>query len=196
MKRRRRADPFHGGVPPDLIDALRKAVKALAEADVPFVVVGGLSLAFHFPQYPTDDVDLAVPTERDIPARIEGFKTLSPHVFEERRTGVIVDLVTARRVSVPAALFQHAISTAISHVDDVAGIAIPIATPLAVFAIKLARGRIKDQAHIVWMMRFGFRPREADLVDIGVPAERVQDLYRRLQDELARELKEEEQMGW
>ena len=56
-------------------------------------------------------------------------------------------------------------------------------------------GRIKDQAHIMWMMRHGYKPREQDLIQVGVP-EGQMDLYEHLQHELDREISEEQGMGW
>lgn len=47
----------------------------------------------------------------------------------------------------------------------------------------------------MWIMRSGFKPQEQDLLDIGVPEEKL-ELYRFLQAELAKELAEEKAMGW
>ena len=195
MKRRRFVNPFQGGLLPELLHSLRSASILLNENDIPFVVIGGISLAFHFPQYPTDDVDLAVLSESNVPTSMEGFKTVGKHMFENRATGVIVDIVTFKHIDVPLDLLQFAMDTAITYVDNATNTTIPIATSLAVFGIKLTRGRIKDQAHLMWMMRHGYKPREEDLINIGVPEERI-ELYHFLMKELEKEIQEEKEMGW
>ncbi len=195
MKRRRFCNPFHGGIPTELVIALRKAGAELDAAGIPFVVIGGLSLSFHFPQYPTDDVDLAVGQENHVPKSLTGFKRVSPHMFEDRQSGVIVGIVTPKHIDIPAQLFQYAISTAIAHVDEYTGSVIHVAIPLAIFATKLISGRIKDQAHLMWMMRHGFMPRDEELLAIGVPLPRMK-LYQFLLRELAKEAAEERKMGW
>lgn len=47
----------------------------------------------------------------------------------------------------------------------------------------------------MWMMRHGYKPREQDLIQVGVP-EGQMDLYEHLQHELDREISEEQGMGW
>jgi hypothetical protein len=195
VKKRRFLSPFQGGIPTELLDSLRKAVAELDKAGIPSVVIGGLSLTFYFPQCSTDDIDFAMDLEHEIPDRLEGFKKISNHMFEDRKNGVIVDIVTPNHINIPESVFNFALETALSHVDVASGSTIQVAIPLAVFAIKLSRARVKDQAHLMWIMRAGFKPQEQDILDIGVPVDKI-ELYRFLQTELVKELAEEKKMGW
>lgn len=192
-RRRLNTNPLHTKIHPDLASALRETAQDLIEQKVPFIVVGGLALSYHFPTYPTDDVDFAVVSESDVPKTLKGTKRLSAHMFEMKKSGVIVDIVTPNHVKVPRQVFDYAMATA--TLDTSLGFDVRFATPEAIFAIKLSRGRIKDQAHIMWMMRHGFNPDSASLQAIGVPADKLA-LLERLQTELAVEFKEEEEMGW
>lgn len=87
------------------------------------------------------------------------------------------------------------INNAITYIDDSKKIKITVAIPLALFAIKLSRARLKDKVHIIWIMRHGYKPREEDLVEIGVTPEKI-EVYRDLLKELDLEEKEESGMGW
>ncbi|OGM89416.1 hypothetical protein A2108_01625 [Candidatus Wolfebacteria bacterium GWA1_42_9] len=195
MKKRRFLNPFQGGVSAELIDSLRKAVVELDKAGVPSVLIGGLSLTFYFPQCSTDDIDFAMDLEHEIPDKMDGFKKITNHMFEDRKNGVIVDIVTPNHINIPEPVFNFALETAMSHVDVASGSTVQVAIPLAVFAIKLSRARVKDQAHLMWMMRAGFKPQEQDLLNIGVPENKI-EVYRYLQAELVKELAEEKKMGW
>lgn len=187
-KRRFRNNPFHERVPRELAEAAKKAAQHFLHP----VLIGGMALTFHFPTYPTDDVDFGVYEEKEVPQKIDGMKRLSPHVFETK-DGVIVDVVTPGHVKVPVAVFHAALDTAV--LDSILNEPISIATPLALFAIKLCRSRIKDQAHLMWMMRHNFLPTEQALLEIGVPVEKM-ILLRHLQAELAQEEADEKEMGW
>lgn len=191
MKRRRiNTNPFSERIPREILYALEKASESLIRAGVDFVLIGGLALSYSFPSYPTEDVDFGVQDESSVPESIFGMKRLSKHMFEDK-SGVIVDIVTSQHARVPAPVFAEAWRSAI--VD--ARLGIRIASPLAIFAIKACRSRIKDQAHLQWMMRHGFDPGDEALLRLGVPEEDIAklNLVRVL---LAQEVAEEEEMGW
>ena len=140
MKRRRFLAAFLGGLPDEVNSALRRAATDLVDQGVPFVVIGGVGLAFQFPQYPTDDVDFAVPNEAVIPKHIQGFKKIGQHMYEDSKTGVVVDLVTSKHINTPQSVFDYALATSITHVDP-DGFSVAVANALALFAIKLSRGQ-------------------------------------------------------
>lgn len=193
MKRRRYVNPFSDEFPKELIDALVTSARALGEARVPFVVIGGMAIAFHFPRYPTDDVDFSVRSEAELPDKIDNMKRLSKHMFEAK-SGVVVDIVTPKHVRVPAAVFDYAFDTATVFRHD-SGVEMRVASPLALFAMKLARARIKDQAHLIWMLRHGFKPTEVELLSTGLEPGSIVT-YHNLLAEATREAEEESEMGW
>lgn len=195
MKRRRtHTNPFLGPIPEHLVTALRKAAADLNAQGIPFVVIGGVAISYRFPIYPTEDVDLAVESEANVPERLEGLKRATPHGFEDRASGVLVEIVTAQHVRVPQAVFDFALQT--SDTDTTLGVPVRVASRLAIFALKMCAGRErprhKDMAHMIWMIRHGFDPDPAELLLAGVPMGRIQILAE-VRVEAAREAREE---GW
>lgn len=194
VKLRRRINPFEGAHP-QVIHALKVVVDHLKHQDFDWALVGGLAISFNFPLCPTDDVDIAVLDDKYIPVSIPGMKKLSPHVFQDNVSKVVVDFITAKHVNVPEKLVSGAIKNAIWFVDNSNGYSINVATPLYIFGLKLARCREKDKHHMIWMMRHGYTPRDEDLISIGV----TPDGMRAFVEVLAKfkiEKEDEEKMGW
>lgn len=194
MKRRRMsANPLKDNIAPELLEAIIRGSEAFATLGIQTVVVGGIAMVRMFPKFHTEDVDFAVLSETQVPERLGTLKKLSKHMFEDKNSGVVLDVVSPEHVRIPQAVFEYAMDTAVE--DDVRGVTVRFASRLALFALKLSAGRSKDRTHLLWMMRHHFIPTREELVSTGV-TQKALALYEDISREHDEEAAQEERMGW
>lgn len=196
MKSRRRVNPFEA-VQPELPVTLKPIAELLNSSDVSYALIGGMALGFYFPRYPTDDIDIAVEKSSEIPDLTGlNFRRKSQHRYEDRRYGIEVDFITFDFINVPYEVMQHTIKTSQVYYDSNYGIPLTVATPLSIFAIKLCRYRDKDRAHLLWMIRHAYIPRDDSLIEAGVPENIVHERMTELLNKHRQEEESEGKMGW
>lgn len=141
---------LRGTVHPDILSAMRTASKALSEAGVRHVLVGGLAVGTYGHPRATKDVDFLVGDE----------------AFEFHEGGIVtlkvpiqVGNVPVDNLAVPATAAH--LSAALEKADESEGI--PIAPIEALVYMKLASPRTKDAADVV------------ELVKVGVDTARIEE---------------------
>lgn len=111
------------------------------------VLIGGLALSVYVrPRY-TQDVDILYPSEADIPTEVQGFKRHRAHSFQNNRTHVEVEVLTAEHTSLPLNVTHAIIANAVDHNG------IRVATAAGLTASKLFRLSMQDQADIVALVK-------------------------------------------
>lgn len=111
------------------------------------VLIGGLALSLYVrPRY-TQDVDILYTSEVDIPSEVRGFKRNRDHSFQNNRTHVEVEVLTAEHTGLPTDVVHAIIATAVS--DN----GIMVATAAGLVASKLFRLSFQDKADIVSLIK-------------------------------------------
>jgi hypothetical protein len=129
---------------PEVVAAVRHWARACrAHA----VLIGGLALSFHVKPRMTQDVDVLFARSSDIPNEVDGFQRLHAGGFQDRRTGVKVDVFTPETINVPSDVVERVFRTAVQS-DGMR-----IASPSGLVALKLFRLRMQDKADIVELIK-------------------------------------------
>lgn len=79
------------------------------------VLIGGLALSFYATPRYTEDVDVLFLNEADIPKIVDGFKRNRKSSFENKSTGVEIELVTRGLVAMPQHIIERVYKTAVEH---------------------------------------------------------------------------------
>jgi hypothetical protein len=154
----------HLALVPEVQDALH-VWKAMAK-DTDWVLIGGLALSFYRKPRATQDVDVLLISESEVPSSVEGFKKVRPHTFRENGTHVEVELVTPALVDIPVSLVRKVFATA-RHEDG-----IKVASLEGMIALKLygafnIRRKHGDMADIIAMLQEHQKP--VDMADWDLP---------------------------
>jgi predicted nucleotidyltransferase len=130
--------------------ALAEAVRALREAEVPFVVMGGLSTAAFARPRVTDDIDVFVRPDAAVRAlqvlADAGFRTeeTDPHwIFKAFRHGVLVDVIF--RSTGDLYLDEEMLSRA--DEQEHLGVAVPLVSPEDLLVIKAVAANEDSPRH-------------------------------------------------
>jgi hypothetical protein len=126
----------------------REILLALARHAVSYVVVGGIAVQAHGGQRLTQDLDIAVPSDRenytrlaaalvDIDARILGPE--SGDLWQLDSDHGLVDVIV-----LPAALGTFALWRERAHQVDLGDVAVPVAARADLIAMKRSSGRPQD----------------------------------------------------
>lgn len=145
---------FESVMAPEVIQALR----AWIASNSPGVLIGGLAISFYIKPRMTQDIDILLMSDSDIPMKITGFKKTRDHAFEHLKTGVEIELVTPTHVSENPAVFQQVIAT--SKIID----GIRVASPSGLVALKLGRFNFYDRGDIAELLKTG----EVDVSGFGL----------------------------
>ena len=135
------------------------AVEQVAIIDADAVLVGGFALSLYGSPRLTGDLDTAVMA---IPPEFENARRLSFGGVRTTVDGVPVDFIL--RDDDAGLLYDEAISRA-RHIE---GVALRVARPEHLLAMKMYAGRKKDEADIEWMLRAKFQ-RDVDQVSKTMP---------------------------
>jgi hypothetical protein len=140
----------------------REILRALARHDVSYVVIGGVAVQAHGGQRMTQDLDLAVPSDRanyerlaaalaDVDARIlgpEGQRSAAPPGAALLASGDLWQLESEHGlvdvILLPAALGDFAIWRERAHDVDLGDVVVPVAARTDLIAMKRASGRPRD----------------------------------------------------
>jgi hypothetical protein len=72
-------------------------------------------MSFYRKPRTTEDVDLLFLSESNAPTEVLNFKHNSPHVFEDKKYGVEVEIFTPTLIGVPESLVKKVIDTAVER---------------------------------------------------------------------------------
>lgn len=137
-----------------------------AAAPKNWVLIGGVALGYHAKPRYTVDADLLVLRPQDIPNNVPGFKKISPHRFEHKETGVVIEVADPAFINMP----QHVAQAIFDSAVEVEGAM--VATPSGIVASKLGRFHLQDQADIAACLELG----NIDITPYNVPDHWKQNL--------------------
>jgi len=135
----------------ELIDALKDFAQ---EANVPWILIGGIAVGFHSKPRGTQDIDVIVAGEEDINKlknSLKSFKHNRSHAFEHKKTGVEVEVLTADFLNINTQIAEKALTSSVKQ--TIHGIQIPVADSAGLIALKLERGERQDLADIEGMLK-------------------------------------------
>jgi hypothetical protein len=140
---------------PEIKVALTAFARALAGFNVPWVLIGGVSLGAYTRPRTTLDADVALLSDASIEDMVS-FLTLSfrrnrAHAFTHKATGVEIELVTPGLIEKSPELIAKILATAEN--DSLGGSPIKVASLEGMIASKLARATRQDQADIESLVR-------------------------------------------
>jgi hypothetical protein len=115
------------------------------------VLIGGLALSFYRTPWATQDVDILLLHESDIPVAVDGFKRVRPHTFRENGTHVEVELVTPSLIDLPTAVASKVFNTAVTH-DGIRVASLEGMIALKLYGSNSLRRELGDLADIVAML--------------------------------------------
>jgi hypothetical protein len=154
----------------------------IAKSKSDFVVIGGIALAYHhIPRY-TQDLDVLYLRRETVPTEVDGFKRTRDGAYEDRKTGVEVELVTSGFVNIPQEIVDKVFDTAI-HANG-----IKIASKSGLVALKLVAipnrptkaKALQDKVDIMHILEIG----GVDVSDFPLPQEaleRLEQIKREMQ---------------
>src|ERR1035437_3445575 len=148
-----------------IVESARAAVSTLAEHDIPHLIVGGLAVQEHGYPRVTIDVDIVVP---DVLEAVE-FLTASltgpfyrvagvPDRVEDRRNGVLIDLLPAGKVLQRGCKVPFPQPGKITEEIQIVNLEELIALKLDSWANNPTR-RLKDKADVVELIKYRNLPR-------------------------------------
>ena len=127
-------------------ESIIKALEDLNKSTIDFVLIGGLAVSYYLKPRTTQDIDIMLSADANIPPTIDGFKKTRGHAFQHNDTHVEVEIITPEFVGLPKEIVEKIISTArISN-------GIKVASPSGLVASKLFRFSLQDKADIVGLM--------------------------------------------
>lgn len=131
------------------------------------VVIGGVALSYYAKPRYTQDVDVLLMTDSEIPAVVNGFSHNRIHAFEHKRTGVEVEIVTPEHVA------PNLSPETVKKVIETATISdgIRIASPSGIIALKLARFSAQDKADMIALIKSG---QPIDISGFCLPQDQIQ----------------------
>ena len=132
-------------------------------AGAPGILIGGLALSYYVKPRMTQDIDILLMSDADIPVSVSKFKKTRDHAFQHNRTHVEVEAVTPEYVNTNRSVFEKVASTA--RESD----GFKIASPSGLVALKLGRFSMQDQADIVALINH----ETIDLTGFGMSQENM-----------------------
>ena len=135
-----------------------------------WALAGGLAVGFYGQPRATQDVDIILWSENTIELVAElttrCFRRKRKHALLHIKTGVEIELLTAKHLGVPLVVIQTAITTA-RHLDYHNHL-LPVVSAAGLVALKLQRGSLQDLADIKRVLE---KVHNLDLRDFGLSAE-------------------------
>lgn len=115
------------------------------------VVIGGVALSYYAKPRYTQDVDVLLMTDSEIPDNVDGFRHNRQHAFEHKATGVEVEIVTPEHVAP-----KLTVETAKKVIEtSIVSNGINIASASGIVALKLVRASAQDKADIIALIKTG-----------------------------------------
>jgi len=154
----------------DIGKTLRKAVRALSDANIPSLVVGGYAVQEHGYARFTSDVDLVVPSVAEARDRlsISGFRENpgSSMTVTDRNTKVEVDLLPGGGSVGPGPL-KLPVPTSLGHEPEIASLQTLIEIKLSSY-IGSPISRLRDLGDVVELIKANDLPRDYDLTSLVI----------------------------
>jgi hypothetical protein len=123
------------------------ALENWKKANVNGVLIGGLALSYYVKPRSTQDIDVLMLSDADIPKNVFGFKRTRKHAFQDNVTHVEVEIVTPEYVKMPIELAKQIFDTAVEENG------FKIASAGGLIAAKLGRFNIRDRGDIVDLIK-------------------------------------------
>lgn len=132
---------------PEVEHALKRWIKQVGKGTG--VLIGGLAYSYYAQPRHTEDVDFLFLSPNDYPDAVEGFKKHRTSAFEEKKTGVEIELSSAASFAgkVPQTLVEKVFETAIEDSG------LKLASFEGMIALKLCAGRMKDYGDVTELLK-------------------------------------------
>lgn len=113
------------------------------------ILIGGCAVSYYTRPRGTTDADILYSSTADIPNYVEGFKRNRPGAFENKVTGVEIEVLTPTSIGLSPALAQKVFDTK-QTIDGTF-----VASPSALAALKLQRMKRYDEGDIASLIETG-----------------------------------------
>ena len=121
-------------------ETLREWVKNAVDSS--YIIIGGMAVGYYTRPRMTQDIDVLYKHENQIPTSVSGFKKNRPHSFENKKTGVEVEMLSTEFIGQNQDLINKVFDTA--RIID--GVTLP--SPEGLVALKIKRHSLQDIADI------------------------------------------------
>lgn len=135
------SDIKHAALVPEVSHALLQWIKQKAVSERS-VLIGGVAMSFYSKPRYTTDADFLFLSDEDIPQESpEGFRRNRKGAFENKRTGVEIEVCTPQAINLPTAIAKKVFST--SHLLD----GVRVASLEGLIALKLIGAETPKREH-------------------------------------------------